>query len=511
MNNTVNEYEIIINNQKIWSFYNEHKNVNIESANLLLIEFMETIFNNMTNDINSNINSQLLSFMNENKTQIDSIKTNLTVINENISKLNSDIANNMMIQFMNIKREYIEDVRQIVTNTALTTNEKLSSLIDKNSLHLMDKTSVILNEVIPKSQDKYNREIKDNFIQFHSLISDETSKLAKSFNNEKSLTDFISKFETKYQSMLQTVQQPLYSFFSASEERITKNLDVLKESSMTTTFTQNKVFEELSGFLNKYKGSSNKGKVGEEQLGLVLNNMYPNGEILNTSGTKASCDFMMKRFDKPTIFFETKEYDYNVPKDEIAKFIRDIDVQNANGVFLSHHSGISLKQNFQIDVNKGNILVYVHHCDYNEEKIKTAVDIIDSLSVKIKELNIDDENNCISKEILDDINEEYQTFISQKEMMMTILKDFQKKMTTQIEDFRMPVLDKYLEPKYASCVKAKCYTCELCNTFTSSNKQGLSAHKRGCVKKSKIPVLSPAFIPCVSENTIIIDTKTKKK
>jgi len=84
--------------------------------------------------------------------------------------------------------------------------------------------------------------------------------------------------------------------------------------------------------------------------------------------------------------------------------------------------------------------------------------------------------------MLDDINQEYQSFIAQKEALSGTLKDFTKKLTTQIEDIKLPVLDKYLAPKYAF-VKTRVFTCDLCNNFTTSGKQSLSAHKRGCKKR----------------------------
>ena len=106
---------------------------------------------------------------------------------------------------------------------------------------------------------------------------------------------------------MQTIQQPLYSFMSASEDRLTKNMDNLKESSANSVQTQNKVFDELSEFLSKYKGSSNKGKYGEQNLESVLNSIYSNAEITNTTGKKASGDFIMKRFEKQKIMFGNKE------------------------------------------------------------------------------------------------------------------------------------------------------------------------------------------------------------
>jgi len=478
------DYKIVINNKRIFDFYNENENISIESTNLLLLDFIENIFNNMT-DANSNINAQLLSYINENRNQIDFIKTNLSIMNENISKLNSDIANNMIVQFMNLKKDYVDDVRQIIYNSTLTTSEKMSSLIEKNNTHLIDKTTLILNEIIPKNQENLSSQIKNTINNLHFLISEDTNRLAKNMNNDKSLQEFINNFETKYNSMMQTIQQPLYTFFTASENRINQNIDVLKENSTNALLSQTKLQEELGEFLGKYNVSANKGKFGEENLSTILNSIYQNAEIKNTTGIKSSGDFIMKRLDKPTIMFENKEYKHNIDKEEIAKFILDIENQNTHGIFISQYSGIAFKQNYQIDIHKGNVLIYIQNCEYSPDKIRIAVDIIDNLSSKIKDLNEDDDNNTISKELLDSINEEYQTYIQQKESMMTVLKDFSKKMISQIEDIKFPELDKYLSQKYAY-VKARCFVCDLCNVFTAGSKQSLSAHKRGCSKKHKI-------------------------
>jgi hypothetical protein len=357
--------------------------------------------------------------------------------------------------------------------------------MDKNNTHLIDKTTLILNEVIPKNQENLSSQIQSNIKQLHSLIMEDTNRLANNMSNDKSQQEFIRNFETKYNSMLQTIQQPLYAFFTASENRITQNIDVLKETTSTSLTSQTKLQEELTEFLGKYTNSSNKGKYGEQNLCNILNTIYPNAEIRDTTGVKSSGDFIMERLDKPTILFENKDYKQNINKEEIAKFIVDVDNQNTHGIFLSQYSGIAFKQNYQIDIHKGKVLVYVQFCEYSSDKIRIAVDIIDNLSGKLEDLNQDEENNTISKELLDGINEEYQKYISQKEAMIVLLRDFHKKMSTQIDDIKFPELDKYLSQKYAY-VKNACFTCDLCNNFTASSKQSISAHKRGCQKKHKV-------------------------
>jgi len=468
------------NNKRIWTFYKEHPNIDFETASLLMIDFLENVFNKMTHDTSSSINSQLLAFITENQRQMESIKTNLVSVQDNVTKMNTDFSNQLMLQLVNTKKEYMDDVRQIVSNSTLTTNEKISSIMEKNNNYLIDKTSLILNENVP-------RQIKDSVKEVYGTLKADTDILAKSYNPDKSFQEFIKQFEQKYTMMLQNVQQPLYSFFTATEDRIMRNIVDLKETSGESISTQTKMFTELADFLGKYKNSSHKGNLGEAKLYSVIKDIYPSADLTNTSGTKASGDLIMKRVDRQPILFENKDYDRIPDKEEVAKFIRDIDVQNIHGIFISQHSGIALKNNFQIEIHKGNVLVYIQHCEYSPDKIKTAVDIIDSLSAKIDDLNVDDEHS-ISQDVLDEINREYQDFISQKEGALTTLRDFQRRMSNQIDSIKMPVLEKYLEPKYACMKQQSTLVCELCRVFTATSKQSLSAHKRGCSKRCKPPV-----------------------
>jgi len=478
-----NNYTIAVTNKRICEFYNNNPNVDFENVNLLLIDFMESIFNNMTNDLNSNINYQLLSFMKDNQKKIENISNSLNTVNQSVTNL----TNNMVLQMNNMKKEYIDDFSQIINTNSLSSNEKISSLIDKSNSILVDKTTLILNDIIPKNQGTLQIQIKESLKELHNSITNDTYKLSENVNNKDAQTDFLNNIENKISNVIHNIQQPLYSTLSASEERLSTSINNLKETTLTTVSKQDKLFGELEGFLGKYKSSTHKGKVGEEQLCSLLNSIYNNAEITNTTWQKAAGDFLVKRLDKPDIMIENKEYNYNIPKEEISKFIRDIEALNMSGIFISQHSGIAFKQNFQIDINNGNILIYIQNCNYDSDKVRLAFDIIDNLSNKLKDININDENINISKDIIDGINEDYRSFITNKETLHTILRDFNKKMNTQIDDLSMPNLDRYLEPKYAY-VKDRVFKCELRNDFVGKNKQALSSHKRGCKKKHDINV-----------------------
>ena len=158
--NLKNDYTLALKNKKVWEFYNSNPNVDFEKTNLLLVEFMETIFNNMTNDINSNINMQLLSFMKENQTRIENISDSVNTVNQNITAMSIDINNKMVLQMNNIKSDYINEFTNIINTSSLTSNEKISALIDKSNCALVDKTTILLNEIIPRNNSSVQTIIK---------------------------------------------------------------------------------------------------------------------------------------------------------------------------------------------------------------------------------------------------------------------------------------------------------------------------------------------------------------
>jgi hypothetical protein len=157
-------------------------------------------------------------------------------------------------------------------------------------------------------------------------------------------------------------------------------------------------------------------------------------------------------------------------------------------------------------------LVYVHNVDYNSSRIQIAIDVIDSLSSKLKEFSQDTEDeNTISKEMVEDINDQYTSFISQKESMYTILRDFNKRMSNQIDNISMPALDKYLGTKFASTIK-KTFNCDICDNYCAPTLKGLSAHQRACkLHNASATASDTTAIPPVIPTLDISKKSTKKQ
>jgi len=163
---------------------------------------------------------------------------------------------------------------------------------------------------------------------------------------------------------------------------------------------------------------------------------------------------------------------------------------------LSQHSGITSKQNFQIDIIGKNVLIYVHHVDYNSNTIKIAIDIIDSLSNKLSELDEKHDDICIPKDTLDEINIEYSRFIERKLAIIELLKDFHKKFTGEIDEIKFPSLSKYLVSKCGSILNNENETilCNICNNFQATSNRALSAHQKGCKRKQKLLQNNPNIV-----------------
>ena len=238
-----------------------------------------------------------------------------------------------------------------------------------------------------------------------------------------------------------------------------------------------------------------KGKISENLLYNVLKSLYPYAQIDSVGGQKETGDFLLKRKNRPTILVENKNYSKNVVQDEVKKFIRDTEIQNVCGIFLSQTHSIANKENYEINFHNGNVLVYVEEVNYDADKIKVAIDIIDQLKSKYDEMNANngDDSVLINEELLREINKEYQTFITQKVLMTKTMKESFQKILKQHEETQFFNLDKFLASKYATSTSVN-LTCNYCDRFIAKNQSALSAHQRHCKSKPK-PEPEPEIKP----------------
>ena len=231
----------------------------------------------------------------------------------------------------------------------------------------------------------------------------------------------------------------------------------------------------------------------------------PSDEIIKVSSDTASCDFKVVRMDKskPAILFENKDYSRSVTTDEVKKFERDLQVQKIHGIFISQKSPITFKNQFQIDIINGLIHIYIPNAEYDTNKIKIAIDIVDSLSIKLYAISNTSNEYSINKEDLDEILEEYKFFITQKLQMIDTIRSVTKQLIDKMEDIQLPKLKK-LFIKIGNIENDNDFKCTLCNAWSGKNKASLGAHVRNCKTTLK---QKDAIDPC--ENSIDIDIDLK--
>ena len=444
------KHTVTINNKRIYDYYQANPNINIETMNLILLDFMEQIGSDMSKILSNTITGEILDNVKE-------IKQNMTTFNDQIS-----------LKLHEHNKSFLDTIKMVISVASTDSTDKTIHSLTTSINGFMERITATL----PKLQEQSSSKLFEFLSTFKTSISKDIQEYISSANKQSTLSEYIKTLETKLSSM----QQPLFSFISTSHDQLNTKLSTLREDNTNN----DKIMSELSEFLSKYKTSSQfKGQCSENMLENLLNKMYPTGEVTNTTALKASGDFILRRPHKQPIMFENKNYEANINLDETKKFLRDVNEQKINAIMLSQYSGIVSKPNGFIEIHDGKVIIYLHNVDYSQEKIKMAVDIVDNLSDKLEELNAmdgDESGIIIKKDVLDRINDQFQIFLSQKEQLILTLKEMNKKLLYQVEELKMPDLSMFLNDKYASMQNQQ-FCCEICN-LPFQNKRSLASHKK---------------------------------
>jgi ACT domain-containing protein len=461
---------IIVTDPLILSFYRENQTLDFVTMNHIFINILKGLSTNLTETTNNTINAKILSVVNEMK--------------ENMSTIKTDIIN----KFHETKREYIDDLKTLLQNNSLNANEKITSLLEKSNDILLTKTTLILNEVIPKSQERNYLQIETCIKSFYSNIMQDTTKLLEmNSKEEKQVQQLLENIDSQFNKMFLTIQQPIFNFIQSSEERTNTSVQQIKDNLSGQEITQNKLLTEMNEFLNKYKNNSSfKGKFSEKELYYILQSIMPSDEIIEVGKETAKGDCKVIRRDKtkPSILFENKIYSVSVDTREVSKFERDVQLQKMHGIFISQISPITFKENFQIDIINGFIHVYIPNAEYDVNKIKIAIDIIDNLSLRLDLIEKSSTNECrINNDDKEEIIRDFSSVANQKDRIIEMIKSFSKQMQEEMDKIQMPKIKQLFMNSIALTDSE--FKCTFCNNYTGKNKASLSSHLRSCKSNPK--------------------------
>jgi len=268
----------------------------------------------------------------------------------------------------------------------------------RNIEHEKNKEIDRLNDVIDIKTQKF-----DDFIEEHktniNVIKKQVQEQAKSIYESK-----IKALEERLDQQLETIEKEKEAQWSLKEDfhnQLSNKIDLIRreEEEKRTSLRKNydslleKEREKYLEFSKRQENSTLLGQDGENFTYHKLNMLFPKSDVIDTHDQKQCGDFKLVYKNLP-LLLEVKNYKGNVLKKEILKFKRDMEYQSEmkGGIFISLKSGISARDDFQMEVYDGKPVLFLTYVKDNMEKIRLAVKFIETL---VKE-NIDLKNEEIA-------------------------------------------------------------------------------------------------------------------
>lgn len=427
---------IVIKNRRICDYYERNPHVDVEAVNLVVLDLFEALGKDLSTSL---MNAKLSELVHS----VAELRTGLP------ARLHE--SNQM----------FLESVKLIVGMSTGENTERVIAALQRSADGYVDQLKLHMPKL---SGAEEVLSVVRSELQSHMAAGAEASA---------------QSLETKVTSTL----QPLYTFVSSNQDQLSTKLDGLRDELGYGRTSTERMSTDLGEFLSKYGASSQfKGQCSENRLSSLLSETWPTAEVQNTTALKASGDFIMRRMGYDDVMFENKNYEANVDISETKKFIRDANELGTHAVLLSQRSGVASKPNFFVELNGSKVLVYVHHVDYSAEKVKMAVDLIDALALRLREVSLiqggegegGDECTVITLEMLGNIQAEYQRFIQGKDLAVQQVRDFSKTMLLRIEEMRLPELSGLLNKKFASASNEQ-HICPVCK-LPFGTKRALASH-----------------------------------
>ena len=437
---------INIQNKRIIDFCEKHPNFDVERTILSFIDFIEDTYSSTVPSLDSNLASQILNNLKSLQEQVKGIDSNISIKQAEYIHKSAEM-----------KKEYIDDFKDIIM---LNNNEKIVPIIKEYNETFINKLSLLFKDLIPKEQQSQTVYLQTVLKNIEQTVIIEMSK---------GIT------QSSIDSMLSVIDQKFASILTHSEQKNNFILTAVSENKNNDSQIHNKI----DLMLDKLGKNNDKGKISENMLDFNLQNIYPNAEIKNVAYTPHSGDFWLIRKDKPIIIVENKNYDKKVFTDEVQKFTDDMKDNNLCGIMISQKTSIVHRQNFEIEIHNGNVAVYIHECNYDSEKIKIAVQIIDTFKARIEKQKI--ENGTvftIDNEMMERLNKEFQLFNMKKRQHMAEIKNMYEILTKSAEQMEIETLDELLE-SHGLLTNVKKYVCGKCPK-TYPTKKGRDMHQRQC-------------------------------
>ena len=182
--------DLIITDDKVRAFYKQNPHICINAVNRMIVDLLERTH------------------------QPSPLKDGSAIL----ARVNDALDN-----ISNATKQILTDVETSVLETSNSDGKMFGNLIDTNNAVLISQMVDTIHKVLPDTNAQHYNGITKSLDTFYKSITSDTQRLLDS-TSSLSIKDYMTNLEMKTTIMLQNLQQPIYSFISASEDRINKNI-----------------------------------------------------------------------------------------------------------------------------------------------------------------------------------------------------------------------------------------------------------------------------------------------
>lgn len=257
--------------------------------------------------------------------------------------------------------------KKIIINLGLAAYEELNSKIfsifhQQKYDKILEEQKKQLNKEVSNISEEHEREIK--------LLNERIECLQSKISNHQYIID---------------EKENMYKNIITNHFKEQNNLQSLLENTLKT-FTNN--------------SSSQKGKMGEIKIERIIENYFPEYEIINVSKKPHQGDFHIKNKHN-YILIEIKNYDSEkIRTSQIEKLYYDIEycqkenIQINSVMFMSLNQTITSKKNIDFEIYKNIPIIYLSNVSQDYDKISLAISLLEKYQ-QITKINNNDQQSYL--------------------------------------------------------------------------------------------------------------------
>jgi len=453
--------DIIITHPKVVEFFNTHPSIDPGSMFCSIIDVFDHVLSNIKTDateqqfttILSDIKTTFVTHSSNQDTklsfaisELDKIKLSVQQHGEELTKINQHMLLSLFERFSDLKKDFTTDIHNLIHKLNHDETTNASDIIEKRQTTLLSTIETTLKSYIhPDTFSAMSSNIHATLAEFqHKMTLDNQNiilQCTKQDTNAFKLEQYLVSFKQHFDTILSNINQPLTQLISDQKTIYGKQLDDINNS----VSTLNKSMIDVT---DRFKNSSLKGRCGENILSAILNKLYPNANILDTTTSGHAGDFIMTReryngkdVRTSKILFENKDFTTNVPLVDLNKFNNDVNDEQCSGILFSHSSGIAGRNNWQIDIMNLTCKVYLHNVKYDPETIRVAIELVDSIEdslITLHKLSDKSDSFVIPIDTLREFEKEIRDFYTKKDNALKNIIESNKKIIDDVKTLDIP-------------------------------------------------------------------------